>query len=237
MPFQVQQEWNPCLSRFNRSGTNAFPNAENVFCCTPLQVFSTTLQMLLPIATSFSVLVLVNLTAFFEMDNALLLIVKLIFWRSATFAIVMIFSLRLLPNVVPSLFGASIFTKIHKVNNPSRSIVSTCSCLTELISSYLDSVMLPIGKTLLTYIKDTNHTLRSLNKFRFQSNTKFLFTMDVKSLYTVIHNDEGLRALKYFFDRRTVLRSATTTLLHLAELVPLSIVFLLTGIILNRSMV
>ena len=33
---------------------------------------------------------------------------------------------------------------IHKVNNPGRPIVSPCNCPTELISSYLDSVMLPI---------------------------------------------------------------------------------------------
>ena len=79
--------------------------------------------------------------------------------------------------------------------------------------------MLPIVKTLPTYIKDTNHALRILNEFRFQSDTKFLFTMDVKSLYTVIPNDEGLRALKHFFDRRTVLEPATATLLRLAELV------------------
>ena len=97
--------------------------------------------------------------------------------------------------------------------------------------------MLPIVKTLRTYIKDTNHALRILNEFRFQSDTKFLFTMEVKSLYTVIPNDEGLRALKHFFDRRTVLEPATATLLRLAELVLLLIVFLLTIVILNRSMV
>ena len=68
-------------------------------------------------------------------------------------------------------------------------------------------------------MKDTNHALRILNEFRFQSETKFLFTMDAKSLYTVIPNDEGLRALKQFFDCRTVLEPATATLLRLTELV------------------
>ena len=28
--------------------------------------------------------------------------------------------------------------------------------------------------------------------------------MDITSLYTVIHNDEGLRALKHFFDQHIV---------------------------------
>ena len=77
--------------------------------------------------------------------------------------------------------------KIHKPNNPGRPIVSACSCPTELISSYLDSLMLPIVQSLPTYIKDTNHALTIFNDFRFPNNSsKLLFTMDVKSLYTVI---------------------------------------------------
>ena len=56
--------------------------------------------------------------------------------------------------------------KIHKINKPGRPIVSACSCPTELISSYLDSVMLPIFKSLPTYIKDTNHALSIFNDFR-----------------------------------------------------------------------
>ena len=110
--------------------------------------------------------------------------------------------------------------KIHKANNPGRPIVSACSCPTELISSYLDSLMLPIVQSLPTYVKDTNHALTIFNDFRFPNNSsKLLFTMDVKSLYTVIPNDEGLRALQHFFDLRPVLEPSTPTLLRLAELV------------------
>ena len=43
--------------------------------------------------------------------------------------------------------------------------------------------------------------------------------MEIKSLNTVIPNDESLRALKHFFDRRIVLEPATATLLRRAELV------------------
>ena len=57
--------------------------------------------------------------------------------------------------------------------------------------------MLLIAKALPTYIKDNNHALRILNEFGFQSDTKFLFTMDVS----------------------TFLEPATATLLRLAELV------------------
>ena len=43
--------------------------------------------------------------------------------------------------------------------------------------------------------------------------------MDVTSLYTVIPNDEGLRALKHFFDQHTVREPSSETLLRLTELV------------------
>ena len=109
--------------------------------------------------------------------------------------------------------------KIHKPNNPGRPIISACSCPTELISSFLDKKMAPFVKSLPTYIKDTNHALNILKQFSFPGNNKFLFTMDITTLYTVIPNNEGLLALKYFFNQRTVKEPSTDTLLRLAELV------------------
>ena len=41
--------------------------------------------------------------------------------------------------------------------------------------------------------------------------------MDITSLYTVILNDEGLRTLKHFFDKRTVKEPSSETLLCQAE--------------------
>ena len=106
--------------------------------------------------------------------------------------------------------------ELTKPNNP---IISACSCPTDLISSFLDKKMAPFVESLPTYIKDTNHALNILKQFSFPGNNKFLFTMDITSLYTVIPNNEGLLALKYFFDQRTVKEPSTDTLLRLAELV------------------
>ena len=96
---------------------------------------------------------------------------------------------RKLPNAV----------SIHKPNNPGRPIVSACSCPTELISSYLDKIMAPIVKTLPSYIKDSQHALEIFRDFSFLGQNKLIFTMDITSLYTVIPNDEGLRAPQTFF--------------------------------------
>ena len=109
--------------------------------------------------------------------------------------------------------------KIHKPNNPGRPIVSACSRPTELISSYLDKVMTPIVKSLPSYIKDSNHALEIFRNFNFSGENKIIFTMDVTSLYTVIPNNEGLQARKYFFNQRPIKKPSSETLLRLAELV------------------
>ena len=110
-------------------------------------------------------------------------------------------------------------SKIHKPNNPSRPIVSACSCPTELISSYFDKTMAPIVKTLPSYIKDSQHALEIFRDFNFLDQNKLIFTMDIEYLHTVIPNDEGLLALKHFFDHRTVEEPSSQTLLRLTELV------------------
>jgi len=79
--------------------------------------------------------------------------------------------------------------KIHKPNNPGRPIVSACSWPTELISSYLDRIMVPIVKSSPSYIKDTNHAVGIFRDFNFSSENKLIFTMDITSLYNVIPNN------------------------------------------------
>ena len=109
--------------------------------------------------------------------------------------------------------------KIHKPNNPGRPIVSACSCPTELVSSFLDHLMAPFVKDLPSYIKDTKHALLIFRNIRFNNTHKLIFTMDVKSLYTVILHHDGLRALKFFLDKCPKKELSISVLVRLAELV------------------
>ena len=111
--------------------------------------------------------------------------------------------------------------KIHKLNNPGRPIVSACSCPTELISEFVDSVLQPLVASLPSYVKDTNSALQLLNEFEFDHDTtsdRHIFTMDVSSLYTNIPHNDGLLAIKHFLPKSNV-RVDHTVVLRLAELV------------------
>ena len=79
--------------------------------------------------------------------------------------------------------------------------------------------MAPIVKTLPSYIKDSQHALEIFRDFNFLDQNKLIFTMDIEYLHTVIPNDEGLLALRHFFDHRTVEEPSSQTLLRLTELV------------------
>ena len=107
--------------------------------------------------------------------------------------------------------------KIHKHKNPGRPIVSACSGPTELISSYLEIILASIVKTLLSYIKTSQHALENFRNFNFLGQNKLLFIIDITSLYTVVPNDEGLLARKHFFDQRTVKEPSSETLFRPAE--------------------
>ena len=79
--------------------------------------------------------------------------------------------------------------------------------------------MAPIVRSLPSYVKDSQNALQIFRDFNFLGEDKFIFTMDITSLYNVIPNAEGLLALKHFFDLRTVKEPSSETLLRLAELV------------------
>ena len=118
----------------------------------------------------------------------------------------------------PNCSNFYMLPKIHKIGNPGRPVVSSCSCPTSLISKYLSESLKPIVRNLPSYVKDTNHALKMMDDARIQEGNPVLFTMDIKGLYTNIPNDYGLNAMKYFLEKRESQNPPTQTLLRLAEL-------------------
>ena len=89
--------------------------------------------------------------------------------------------------------------KIHKPKNPGRLIVFACRCPTELISSCLDKIMVPIVKSLPSHIKDTNHAIKIFRDFTSPTKTN-LYSPRTSLLYTLPY-----RTTKDFtyFDQRS----------------------------------
>ena len=120
---------------------------------------------------------------------------------------------RLLIKHHPKLPTFYLLPKIHIFNTPGRPIVSACSCPTEHISEYLDAVLQPLVQSLPTYIKDSTHALNLIEDINQTPNfePKYLFTMDVTSLYTCIPHSDGLKALKHFVVARRAQSSANSS--------------------------
>ena len=72
-------------------------------------------------------------------------------------------------------------------------------------------------KQLPSYVKDTNHALKILESFTFSGPNRYLFSTDIKSLYTAIPNTDGLQALKYHLNLRPLQQPPTDTFVRLAE--------------------
>ena len=107
--------------------------------------------------------------------------------------------------------------KIHKPNNPGRPIVSAYSCPTELISQYVDQIMSPFVKSVPSYIKDTNHALKTFRDFNFPGQNKNSF-----SLWTYIQLSLTMKDswhFNIFLDKRANKQPSTEMLIRLAELV------------------
>ena len=81
------------------------------------------------------------------------------------------------------------------------------------------SILSPLVEQQPTYIKDSNHAINIFSTFRFQGEHCFLFSMDIKSLYTSIPHEDGLIALRHFLGQRPDPEPPTNTLIRLAELV------------------
>ena len=107
--------------------------------------------------------------------------------------------------------------KIHKPNNPGRPVINSIECHTSEISRFVDHHLQPVVKQIPSYIKDTNHFINKVNNFSVPVNS-ILVTMDVRSLYTSIPNNEGIAATKKRYDsyiHKTIPTKIITTFLAL----------------------
>ena len=86
--------------------------------------------------------------------------------------------------------------KIHKPNIPGRPIVSNIGCLTEHISGFVEEILKPYVQSAPSFILDTNDFLSKLKFLQTVPEKSILVTMDVRSLYTNITHEDGLRALR-----------------------------------------
>ena len=69
------------------------------------------------------------------------------------------------------------------------------------ISKYVDFHLQPIVKNNPSYVRDTKDFLQELDKVKNIPNDWLLVTLDVKSLYTNIsNNDEGIKAVREAYD-------------------------------------
>ena len=100
-----------------------------------------------------------------------------------------------LKSVNPKTPKFYISPKIHKENNPGRPVINSIKCLTSEISHFVDHHLQALVREILSYIKDTNDFINKIDNFDVPPDS-FLVTMDVKSLYTSMPNNEGIASVK-----------------------------------------
>ena len=109
--------------------------------------------------------------------------------------------------------------KIHKTGNPGRPVVSSVNCYTYTISKYVDFHLQPIVKNIPSYVRDTTDFLQKLDKVKNIPNDCLLVTLDVKSLYTNIPNNEGIKAVREAYDNHPNKTVATKVIITFLSLI------------------
>ena len=87
--------------------------------------------------------------------------------------------------------------KIHKENNPGRPVINSVDCHSAKISKYVDHHLQPEVCKLKSYTKDSTDTIKKISAIGNDiQEDDILVTMDVRSLYTNIPNEEGIQAVR-----------------------------------------
>ena len=90
---------------------------------------------------------------------------------------------------------------IHKEGNLGHPVVSSVNCHTANISKYVDYHLQPIVKEIPSYVKDAQDFLKKLEKLKDIPQESLLVTLDGKSLYTNIPNNESIKAVKESYEK------------------------------------
>ena len=101
--------------------------------------------------------------------------------------------------------------KIHEEGNPDRPVVKSVNCHT-------DCHLQPIVKENPSYVKDTQDFLKKLEKVKDILQESLPVTLEVKSLYTNIPNNEGKKVVKESYEKykeKTVSTKVIITFLSL----------------------
>ena len=120
--------------------------------------------------------------------------------------------------------------KLHKEGMPGRPVVSSISSPTEKISAFVDEFLRPMAQNHPSYIKDTTHFLEKINQVGKVSNDTYMVTLDVKSLYTNIDNNEGLRVVEEELEKRATKNTPSFAVTLLMKLVLILNNFVFNGV-------
>jgi len=122
---------------------------------------------------------------------------------------------RLTPNKNSTPGKFYILPKLHKKTLESRPIVSNVSHPTKKISQFLHETMISTAESSQSYIKNSTDLTNLLKDIPATPNT-FIITADIKSLYTLIPNEEGVKNVVKEMSGKTKLQpKALDTLLKL----------------------
>ena len=89
----------------------------------------------------------------------------------------------------------------HRKDNSGRPVVCSVNCHTSSISKYVDYHLQPIVKDMPSYVRDTKDFLTKQNDIRHIPKESLLVTLDVKSLYTNIPNNDGIKVVREAYDK------------------------------------
>ena len=114
-----------------------------------------------------------------------------------------------------------ILPKIHKLNwsipnhmPPGRPIINCANSECDIVGKLIDYYLKKIVFKLKSFVSDSFHFISRIENATLNENC-FLFTLDIKSLYTNVPVDEALKAVEFYFKRHPDNSRPDSTLLHI----------------------